>query len=141
MVDTPERILIMTTNHPERLDPALIRPGRIDKKILLSYMRPTHVVAMLEHYFQVEGGLTAEQKARVVDAIVGNAERGLPKLNMTPAQVEQLAAEHDDLEAMLRALEYKGLPPLPPPPSMLGKIPTLVRAGSSAESNTTVTVH
>jgi hypothetical protein len=24
------RILIMTTNHPERLDPALIRPGRVD---------------------------------------------------------------------------------------------------------------
>ena len=36
VVDTPERILIMTTNHPERLDPALIRPGRIDKKILLA---------------------------------------------------------------------------------------------------------
>src|SRR5690606_7749955 len=24
------RLLFMTTNHPERLDPALIRPGRID---------------------------------------------------------------------------------------------------------------
>ncbi|KAE8270221.1 hypothetical protein A4X09_0g2130 [Tilletia walkeri] len=27
------RLLIMTTNHPERLDPALIRPGRIDVKV------------------------------------------------------------------------------------------------------------
>jgi len=27
------RILILTTNHPERLDPALIRPGRIDRSI------------------------------------------------------------------------------------------------------------
>lgn len=30
------RILIMTTNHPEKLDPALIRPGRIDRKVSFS---------------------------------------------------------------------------------------------------------
>ena len=29
VVDTPDRILVMTTNHPERLDPALVRPGRV----------------------------------------------------------------------------------------------------------------
>merc|ERR1719410_800686 len=38
VVDTPGRILIMTSNHPEKLDPALIRPGRIDKKLMLGYM-------------------------------------------------------------------------------------------------------
>jgi ATP-dependent 26S proteasome regulatory subunit len=27
VVDCPGRIVVMTTNHPERLDPALIRPG------------------------------------------------------------------------------------------------------------------
>lgn len=30
VLETPGRIIIMTSNHPERLDPALIRPGRID---------------------------------------------------------------------------------------------------------------
>jgi len=29
------RILFLTTNHPERLDPALIRPGRVDRKVAL----------------------------------------------------------------------------------------------------------
>lgn len=29
------RILFMTTNHPERLDPALVRPGRVDRSFYL----------------------------------------------------------------------------------------------------------
>ena len=31
------RILIMTTNHIEKLDSALIRPGRIDLRLELNY--------------------------------------------------------------------------------------------------------
>ena len=31
------RVLIMTTNHAERLDAALIRPGRVDMKLELGY--------------------------------------------------------------------------------------------------------
>jgi len=29
----------MNSNHPEKLDPALLRAGRVDHKILLSYIR------------------------------------------------------------------------------------------------------
>jgi chaperone BCS1 len=48
VVDTPGRIVIMTTNHPEVLDPALIRPGRIDKKLELGFMLVNDVIGMLE---------------------------------------------------------------------------------------------
>ena len=35
---SPEGVIfIMTTNHPDRIDPALIRPGRVDKELMLDY--------------------------------------------------------------------------------------------------------
>lgn len=40
-ITTPDgRIFIMTTNHPESLDPALIRPGRADVRETFSYLGP-----------------------------------------------------------------------------------------------------
>jgi len=96
IIDTPGRILIMTTNHPEMLDPALIRPGRIDKQILLGYMSGVDAIGMLEHYFQTT--LSDSQKERV-EVIFDE------RLNMTPAQVEQMSAENDAVEDMLQQLE------------------------------------
>eukprot|EP00615_Pteridomonas_danica_P006134 CAMPEP_0114336614 /NCGR_PEP_ID=MMETSP0101-20121206/5830_1 /TAXON_ID=38822 ORGANISM="Pteridomonas danica, Strain PT" /NCGR_SAMPLE_ID=MMETSP0101 /ASSEMBLY_ACC=CAM_ASM_000211 /LENGTH=713 /DNA_ID=CAMNT_0001468607 /DNA_START=133 /DNA_END=2274 /DNA_ORIENTATION=- len=109
VVDTPERIVVMTTNYPDHLDPALIRPGRIDKKLLLSYMGYKHIISMIEHYFVCK--ISDKDKERIKDAVCGNDDKGQPALNLTPAQVEQLSAEHDELEDMLIALETMGLPP------------------------------
>mmetsp|Transcript_2061 Transcript_2061/g.2780 ORF Transcript_2061/g.2780 Transcript_2061/m.2780 type:complete len:129 (-) Transcript_2061:20-406(-) len=95
----------MTSNHPEKLDPALIRPGRIDKRLKLSYMSTKSVIQMLSHYFQVEGEMAADHKERISKAIEGDL--GRPKLDLTPAQVEQLTAEHEELEDMITALEAK----------------------------------
>ncbi|RHY15780.1 hypothetical protein DYB32_010726, partial [Aphanomyces invadans] len=50
VVDSPGRILIMTTNHPEKLDPALIRPGRVNKKVELGPINGRQTQAMIEHY-------------------------------------------------------------------------------------------
>ena len=46
------RMLVITTNYPERLDSALIRPGRIDVK--LNFRRCTNLclVQMYEHFFK-----------------------------------------------------------------------------------------
>merc|ERR1711991_404252 len=97
VVDTPDRIIVMTTNHPELLDPALIRPGRIDLKLLLGYMKVDHIVEMINHYFQLEnsGGLQSKLVARLKHAVAGNEALGIPPLQLTPAHVEQLSAEHD----------------------------------------------
>jgi mitochondrial chaperone BCS1 len=43
---TEGRILIMTTNHPENLDPALVRAGRVDKRVFIGPLGPAEVQAM-----------------------------------------------------------------------------------------------
>ena len=87
-----------TSNHPEKLDPALIRPGRIDKQLYLGFMRATEGVQMVEHYFGIE--LSAAQRERVLQLL---PEEG-GGLALTPAALEQACAEHDDVDAMLDSL-------------------------------------
>jgi len=91
VVDSPGRILVMTSNHPEKLDPALIRPGRISKRIHLGSMSPESMVGMVEHYTAAE--LTEAQKAELQE-ISG----------LSPARVEQCCAEADDFDALIRLL-------------------------------------
>ncbi|XP_065191549.1 mitochondrial chaperone BCS1-like [Sycon ciliatum] len=45
------RILIMTTNHPERLDPALIRPGRVDVREEFTYCTKEQLCHMYERFY------------------------------------------------------------------------------------------
>ena len=48
------RILIMTTNHPEVLDSALIRPGRIDCKFLFDNCNVEQIGKIYEMFFNKE---------------------------------------------------------------------------------------
>jgi len=45
------RMLVITTNYPERLDAALIRPGRIDVKLKFQRCTNQCLVQMYEHFF------------------------------------------------------------------------------------------
>ncbi|GMF35389.1 unnamed protein product [Phytophthora fragariaefolia] len=92
VIDCPGRIVIMTTNHPEVLDPALIRPGRISKKIHLDYMTTAQMEKMIAYYFSTE--LTIEQQHRL--EALKESDRAF-----TPADVEELCAEHDSVDAVL----------------------------------------
>lgn len=46
------RILILTTNHPEKLDPALIRPGRVDMKIEFTLAENDAIGGLFERMFE-----------------------------------------------------------------------------------------
>lgn len=51
-LETPNRIIIMTTNHPEVIDDALIRPGRVDLKIHFTYATRDMIVEMFENFYK-----------------------------------------------------------------------------------------
>jgi SpoVK/Ycf46/Vps4 family AAA+-type ATPase len=106
VVDAPGRIVVMTTNHPEVLDPALIRPGRIDKKLFLGYIEVDDMLSMLEHYYQTT--LTNLQRSRLADCMTGNVpEERRSQLRMTPAQVEQLTVEYESVDDLIAELESR----------------------------------
>ena len=59
------RALIMTTNHKEKLDPALIRPGRADVHTELGLVGPQTARRLFDRFFPTEDALAAEFEARL----------------------------------------------------------------------------
>ncbi|OQR95127.1 hypothetical protein THRCLA_08015 [Thraustotheca clavata] len=100
VVDCPGRIVIMTTNHPEKLDPALIRPGRVNKKLLMGHINARQTILMMEHYFSAR--LDIKQKHEIHDIFANTTK------SFSPADVEQLCAEHWDATTMMDALARLG---------------------------------
>ncbi|KAK1928899.1 putative mitochondrial chaperone BCS1-B [Phytophthora citrophthora] len=82
----------MTTNHPEMLDPALVRPGRISKKLHLGYMSTVEMEKMYSYYFSTE--LNPDQRRRLQTLEGSNRV-------FTPADIEELCAENDSIDTAL----------------------------------------
>ena len=60
------RILFMTTNHIEKLDPALLRPGRADVHVKLDYATGTQIRRMFQRFYPEAQKETVEEFVRMV---------------------------------------------------------------------------
>ena len=142
VIDTPGRILVMTTNHPERLDPSLIRNGRINMKLYMGHLNAAQVKHMAAHYYPeaTPAGITS-----VVDAFTrlsspassdaaaapsspsnelgSGALVDVTTTRISPAEFEQLCAECVEISdlaarinemALAAPLAAPSAPPTPP---------------------------
>ncbi|KAG6399589.1 hypothetical protein SASPL_141070 [Salvia splendens] len=73
-----ERIIVFTTNYVEKLDPALIRRGRMDQHIELSYCGFEAFKVLAKNYLQFEE-----------HELFGRIRRLLEETKMTPADVAE----------------------------------------------------
>jgi DNA polymerase III delta prime subunit len=94
VLETPGRILVITSNYPERLDRALVRPGRIDVKIEFGYANRTFILDMINKFY--DASMTIEDIPETI------ADR------FTPAEVmESMCANFKNSAAALTHLAKK----------------------------------
>jgi ATPase family associated with various cellular activities (AAA) len=84
ILDTPDRIVVMTTNHFEKIDPALFRPGRIDECIHLTNMTPDCAEEMLRHSYP---DVSDEQMQRFKTVVQTSSQ-------LTAAKLQQLMVKY-----------------------------------------------
>lgn len=86
-------VVFMTSNHPENLDPALIRPGRVDFKKDFGYAEPNQISRLFQRFYD---NLSADTLARAVKA--AGKKRTMAELQTA------LLTNKNDVEAAIAAL-------------------------------------
>ena len=81
VASSEERVIFMTTNHFSRLDPALIRPGRVDVQELLDDAVGEQAHRLFTKFYRAsedsgEAGVEAEMGSEVGRAVEDERARG-----------------------------------------------------------------
>lgn len=82
VASTEARILFMTTNYLERLDPALVRPGRVDVKEYIGWCSKRQVEQMFLRFYKNAGDRANEIAAEFAEEVMSQ------KRNVSPAQIQ-----------------------------------------------------
>lgn len=88
-----ERIIVFTTNHKDRLDSALLRPGRMDVHIHLSYCTPCGFKTLASNYL----GITEH-------SLFSDVEKLMETTKVTPAEIGEQLLQSEEPEVALKDL-------------------------------------
>jgi hypothetical protein len=85
-------ILVLTTNHPENLDPALIRHGRITHHLEMTYITPPEIKNMIKFHFP-------EISDEDMNEILSYEFQ-----MMTPAKIENICTQSKNIDTVKKEL-------------------------------------
>jgi len=87
-------VIIFTTNHKEKIDPALLRPGRMDMHIHLSFLTGKVFPVLASNYLGIQGPHPLFEEIQGL----------LDKTQVTPAVVAEHLIRNEDPDLALEAL-------------------------------------
>ncbi|KAL6848851.1 hypothetical protein ACP4OV_021434 [Aristida adscensionis] len=85
-----ERIIVFTTNYKDRIDSALLRPGRMDMHIHMGYCSPESFRILANNYHSIDYHSTYPEIEELMKQVI-----------VTPAEVAEVLMRNDDSDAAL----------------------------------------
>uniref|UniRef100_A0A0A0KTD8 AAA+ ATPase At3g28540-like C-terminal domain-containing protein n=1 Tax=Cucumis sativus TaxID=3659 RepID=A0A0A0KTD8_CUCSA len=87
------RIIVFTTNHKEKLDPALLRPGRMDMHVHLTYLTPSGFETLASNYLQINH----HRRFKEIQDLIMEVE-------VTPAENAEELMKSEDADVVLESV-------------------------------------
>ncbi|XP_066392664.1 AAA-ATPase At3g50940-like [Miscanthus floridulus] len=89
-----ERIIVFTTNYKDHLDPALLRPGRMDMHVYMGYCGWEAFKTLALNYFLVDDHVLFPEIQELLSAV-----------EVTPAEVSEMLLRSEDVDVALQGLK------------------------------------